>query len=65
MLTLEQCRALLSTETEFPDTLVEELRGSMYATAELAFEIYYSGNDSNGSKNPLGSLKVTNGDTTI
>ena len=65
MLTIEQCRTLLSTETEFPDTLVEELRDSMYATAELAFEIYYSGVDSNGSKNLFGLLKVTDEDTSI
>jgi hypothetical protein len=62
---IEQCKTLLSTKTEFSDTMVEELRDSMYATAELAFEIYYSDVDSNGSKNPFGSLKVTDSDTSI
>ncbi len=53
MLSVEQCRDLLSIENGFPDTMVEELRNALYATATLAFEAYWSETNS-GSKNPLG-----------
>jgi|AntRauTorckE6833_2_1112554.scaffolds.fasta_scaffold23533_2 hypothetical protein len=56
MLTIEQCRAALSTEIELSDTEIESIRDTLYTSAEIAFEVYWS--DSNaGSKNPLGLLQ--------
>jgi len=56
MLSVQECRALLSTESGLSDTDIESIRDTLYASAELAFEIYWS--DSNaGSKNPLGLLQ--------
>ena len=55
MLTIEQCRSLLPTEMQFSDTMVEEIRDSLYTTTELAFEVYWM-DSQNGSKNPLGLL---------
>ena len=54
MLTIEQCQALLSTEIPLSDEEIEELRDILYATANNAFEVYWSSNI--GSKNPLGLL---------
>ncbi len=66
MISVEQCRALLSTEIQLSDSDVKELRDKLYSTAELAFEIYYSNVDSNnGSKNPLGLLEASTLDTSI
>lgn len=59
MLSIEQCRVLLSTETQLSDTEIEELRGLLYSTANIAFEAYWSESDS-GSKNPLGLLHDSN-----
>ena len=64
MLTTEQCRELLSTEIEFSDTMVEEIRDALYTTAELAFELYWS-EENCGSKNPLGLLDNNECDTSI
>lgn len=64
MLTTEQCRTLLSTEIDFSDTKVEEIRDILYTTAELAFELYWSESIS-GSKNPLGLLDNIRQDTSI
>jgi hypothetical protein len=56
MLSVQECRALLSTESEFSDVDIESIRDTLYASAELAFEIYWS--DSNaGSKNPIRLLQ--------
>jgi hypothetical protein len=59
MLSIEHCRALLSTEIVLSDTEIEELRGLLYNTASLAFEAYWSDSNS-GSKNPLGLLHDSN-----
>lgn len=60
MLSIEQCRALLSTESELSDTeKVSEIRDELYRLSELAFEIYWSDVES-GSKNPFGLLNVGN-----
>lgn len=56
MLTVEQCRKLLSTEENISDTELESVRDELYAFAELAFEIYQADVES-GSKNPLGLLQ--------
>ena len=56
MLSVQECRALLSTESGISDADIESIRDTLYSSAELAFEIYWS--DSNaGSKNPLGLLQ--------
>lgn len=56
MLTIEKCRASLSTESELSDADIESIRDTLYTSAELAFQVYWS--DSNaGSKNPLGLLQ--------
>lgn len=64
MLTIEQCRSLLPTEMQFSDTVVEEIRDSLYATTELAFEVYWM-NRQSGSKNPLGLLEDNESDDTF
>ena len=53
MLSIEQCRTLLSTESSLSDDDLEAIRGALYTTAELAFEAYWADSNS-GSKNPLG-----------
>lgn len=55
MLSIEQCRALLPAEANLSDEEIGSLRDSLYATANVAFEAYWSDSDS-GSKNPLGLL---------
>lgn len=64
MLTTEQCRALLSTKTDFSDNELEELIKTLYATAELAFDVYWFDSNS-GSKNPFGLLDNNERDTSI
>lgn len=59
MISVQQCRALLSTESQLSDEEVEGLRESLYSTASIAFEAYWSESNS-GSKNPLGLLRDSN-----
>jgi len=40
MLTIEQCRASLSTESELSDAHIESIRDTLYTSAELAFQVY-------------------------
>lgn len=59
MLTGNMCQQLLSTESEFSDTLeVEMVRDELYRLAQLAFDIYWSEVE-NGSKNPFGLLQAS------
>ena len=64
MITIEQCRELLSTESGLSDADIESIRYTLYTSSELAFEIYWS--DSNaGSKNPLGLLQSLGSTDTV
>ena len=64
MISVDKWRTLLSTESSLSDNQVEELRNHLYATAELAFEVYWFDRNS-GSKNPLGLLDNIGQDTSI
>lgn len=59
MINIETCRVLLSTDRNLSDSEIDELRGLLYCTANLAFEAYWSDSNS-GSKNPLGLLHDSN-----
>lgn len=64
MITIERCRALLSTEIELSDEEVECLRDTLYNTAKLAFDVYWFDSNS-GSKNPLGLLSSIQSTDTV
>lgn len=64
MLTVQQCKDLLLNGTEFTYTLVENIRDHLYASANLAFELYWTEANS-GSKNPLGLLKSKDESNTL
>lgn len=59
MLSVEQCRTLVPVEISISDEEIESLRDSLYVTAGIAFEAYWS-ESNNGSKNPLGLLHDSN-----
>jgi hypothetical protein len=64
MISVEQCRALLSTEIELTDNELEGLRNDLYSTAKLAFESYWFDSNS-GSKNPVGLLDGSRSTDTV
>ena len=62
MISLEKCKELLGDETLTEDD-IEEIRDSLYESAQIAFEVFYA--DDIGSKNPVWSLSQLNKNDTI
>jgi hypothetical protein len=54
MLSIDQMLKIDPDLADLSDAELEELRGSLYESAQLAFEIYWA--KKHGSKNPVGLL---------
>jgi metal-dependent amidase/aminoacylase/carboxypeptidase family protein len=64
MLSVEECQNLLSTENGLTESEIESIRDTLYSSAELAFEAYWSDSNS-GSKNPLRLLQSLGSTDTV
>lgn len=49
--------------SDLPEEELEELIATLYETAQLAFDVYWS--KKHGSKNPVGSFHIKDGGDTI